>query len=322
MRSCLFLLFVILSGSSFATHTSLTPRAAGELPKSVDLTKDHNQGFYQRNQGQWGTCHAFAIIPLIETLEKFRAGAKGVPDPISENWVVFLSTLDRLCDNSQNPVGPEQGWYADADLKRVFTIGYCSQAKYLPYRGTDYYNVISRAGAKGFVPGDKEKAFKETFGISSKKAKDNLCTPNEASINRLIYDRDLADPVETKFKDCLREAQTKRKDKRLKNCEVDRESWGTSNPSANENKKMKIQQALASGVPVYVSVENYSELVRGALHVDPKKHSYHAVALTGYNPKEFTVQNSWGEGQNWPIPYDKLDKIREVGFINCSTNPA
>ena len=116
----------------------LSPALSADAPKSLFDTWDARKITVQRDQGKLGTCHAFAIAPSLDFFENTHAPKGAKPFRVAENWLVFLSTLDRLCTTpASTQVLINQGGSAISDLYRAINVGYCSQDEYLDYDGSD-----------------------------------------------------------------------------------------------------------------------------------------------------------------------------------------
>lgn len=93
--------------------------------------------FTQRDQGSVGTCHAFAIAPTLDAREN-RKGDKLGKFAVSENWLVFVSVLDRLCDGAENTdVHTGNGHFTYKNLARLKKIGYCAEPSFGNYQAAN-----------------------------------------------------------------------------------------------------------------------------------------------------------------------------------------
>lgn len=298
----------------------------------------------QKNQGSAGTCHAFALVPSVDALEN-SSGNGGFR--ASENWMVFLSVLDRLCDPFQKEVHTASGYHPASTLKRMLSIGYCSSQYYSDYNTAHLTKEQERLAAvqrssfslpsepssvkelrvfenlmeksdpiqfewnsaqrsvqlKGFIAPQHENSFKNAFGISSKYA-DKLCRSDQyRSAGDLLEGTDAS----LSFRMCLSEAMEKRN--KLSSCRVAEVQEGRT-PG---DKMSIIKNALLNNTPIVASVRNYND------KETPKEHNYHALSIVGYDDEkgEFSVMNSWGEGNNHPISYSKIDDIYRFSYLDC-----
>ncbi len=345
-------------------------------PDSFNLPE---RWFTQRDQGQAGTCHAFATIPTIDAIEN-KVNPQGPSFSTSENWIVFASVLDQLCKTS-GKVRTGDGYFPERNLRSILNIGYCSKEKYNDYstRNLELPPELLPAGVanpieyfkgklnkqsdidlgekreqgeqQGFFGGKKQegklkeygiqerpsisnthgyigpgswgeyfgfwadkdgeiaKKFEAAFGIGWQEATKLLCNVSaKAPLTKEQINRVTASD---QFKSCLSEAVEKNKKLTEKKCAI--KEYGAT--FLGPDKMTFIKQALKSGAPVVVSMHNYRPRKEG--------HSYHAISIVGYadgknkNEGEFKVINSWGSGQNFPIPYSRLSDVLALSYLSC-----
>lgn len=300
--------------------------------------------FTQRHQGDAGTCHAFALAPTTDALENRDQPYGGFQT--SENWMVFLSVLDRLCNPADQVVHTASGYYASSTMARLRNIGYCSTKNYNDYnpslltdermkekivipkddaldrqvkdpnffrklletdeKASDVLRTDTDVLLKGFIEPQHEDKFRAAFGISSANATRIFCnlSPN-ATADKLLRDLD----VDASFRSCLTEALGKRQ--KLAACQVRRLDSGTDG-----EKKERIRAAVYRDIPVVIAIKNYQDN-------GPAMHTNHAISITGYDDAKgvFKVMNSWGEGNNYDIPYAKIKDIYAISYLDCGEQP-
>ncbi|MBI3295828.1 MAG: hypothetical protein HYZ71_13965 [Deltaproteobacteria bacterium] len=320
-------------------NNSNTPPMQWEIP---------HYRFHQHNQGQAGTCHAFALLPIVDAFENTRLPFGGYK--ASSNWMVFLSVLDRLCDGTDTAVDTAGIYYPERTIHRLLNVGYCSDSDYNRYSAVDliqnkkalaqsqrinplsldslaeprmaktngwrtalnidaaldnlilYERDPAVSLEKGFIRNDYEDKFKQVFGISSHDAQ-RMCHINaNTSATDILRGLNVSGP----FSQCLTESMTNRNKFRRNGCGVRSFSQGD-----NRNLLQRAKQAIFKNQPVVILTSDYRK--------ESKEHSNHAVTLTGYDDlaQQFTVMNSWGEGENYPVPYSKANDIRTITYLDC-----
>lgn len=304
-------------------------------PYMLNTRYDLAAAMEQKSQGQWGTCHAFALTPSIELHEnkKLPQDRRHTPYRVSENWIVFVSLLDRMCGGTNEEVKINQGWNAGKNMKRLLKMGYCSKPTYIPYDASDLSKSIrtksessplevfkdfeSELGApqakglesKGLSQRTREK-FKETFGVSVQQA-EYLCNPGNVGLRMEKLLNSLpktSNPQQNEFASCLKEAIQKRKELKEDACETTPQSTGSA-----ETTKRSILSELKEGRPVIVGMKNYPK-------GEPvKEHGAHSFNIIGYDPKndEFKVANSWGANGNHPVPGKAIGNIFSSMTMVC-----
>jgi hypothetical protein len=281
-------------------------------PATAQPRVDVGQSCSQKNQGSLLTCHAFALSCPIEAFE-----SRSTPGfSVSENWLVFVSTLDRLCSTSRE-VAISEGHVPEWNLDRLRGLGYCASNSFLSYgsgggpvpTALKVFNSLSTwiPGKATMAPGIARE-FRQAFGISWQGAQTALCAGSDRDKQTKVAS--LKD-VSPHFLGCFKESmQNKNK---LKACSPAFSGDGLT----SAQKIAALKQSLARGEPVIVTVRNYSALGGG-------KHEFHAVSVTGYDEtkRSFLVRNSWGAGKNFPIPYGKMDDLLGFGSLNCADSTA
>jgi len=302
---------------------------SGALLQAKNTSNDF--GCFQKDQGELGTCHAFALTCPIENYETLKTKGKE-SYKVSSNWMVFVSMLDQLCVDDNSLVNPLYGWHTEKNFDRLKQMGYCKEEEYLAYQPIfDPWMIAKQNNEKlssisarssvgalwnskdfdiGVVQPELEPIFKSQFGISSQDAKSLYCTPGNFDSELEKFKQE--GKVDPAFYKCASAAKQKSKefsqDCSKKNLDLP--------PDPKERFKV-LAKEIQEGSHVLAAV--YSDQLWPGTG-----HTLHAIDLVGTaagyeggDGNRVKVYNSWGGKNNSAIPSERLGAIKSSFSVSC-----
>lgn len=294
----------------------------------------------QRDQQDYGTCHAFSLLPVTDFFMNSRIpmGSKEQNWKTSENWMVFLSTLAKICDPAIDNVQINQGGFPEAAMRMMLQYGFCGEEAYSRYDTIDLRkdmpsneelrgSLDAISSAKGTYTPELVEKFEATFGVTVSEAR-GLCrqdAPEEAmkSVIKKVKQRNAEAPAgsplrkRTAFFSACAEESLKTKKERLDKAGCKLTTGAPARGKLSDAAKIASIKAMLDGNdgPVVISMKNYPN---GQPRANGK-HGYHAFTFVGYDDQQrvFYVRNSWGPGENRPVPYDAIENVEEWSSLTC-----